>query len=102
MSVIVDLTIFPMDKQGSSLSPFVARVINVIRSSGLAHKLGPMGTAIEGEWDEVMKVVDKCYKELEPDCDRIYMTMKVDARKGRSDGMKTKIASVDEKVSKLN
>lgn len=100
MSVIIDFSIFPMDKGTQSLSPYVARAIRIVRDSGLAYQLGPMGTAIEGEWDEVMQVVDRCYKELEPESDRIYMNIKVDSRKGRANGLEGKTASVTEKIGK--
>lgn len=98
MSVIVDFSIFPLDKTGSSFSPYVARIHNVLKESGLPHSLGPMGTTLEGEWDEVMRVIDACYKELEQDCDRIYLNIKADSRKGREDGMSSKVASVREKM----
>lgn len=98
MSVIVELTIFPTDK-GTSLSPYVARALRVIMESGLPHRLGPMGTCIEGEWDEVMAVVDGCYKALEPDCERIYMTMKVDAKKGPGGRINAKMGSVMDKLA---
>lgn len=99
MSVIAELSIFPMDK-GVSMSPYVARVVTVIKQSGLAYDFGPMGTTIEGEWDEVMGTVSACYKELEQDCDRIYLTLKVDARKGRINGLKGKTDSVAAKLEK--
>jgi len=99
MSVILDFSIFPMDKTGSSLSPYVARALNIIKESGLEHTLGPMGTCIEGEWDDVMAVVDACYRELQPDSDRIYINLKADCRKGRTDGMSAKVRSVREKQS---
>ena len=97
MSVIAELSIFPMDK-GVSMSPFVARVVTVIKQSGLSYVFGPMGTTIEGEWDEVMHTVSECYKELEQDCDRIYLTLKVDARKGRQNGLTSKTESVAAKL----
>lgn len=93
MSVIIDIAIFPMDKEGTSVSPYVGRVLKVISQSGLPHVPGPMGTAVEGEWGEVMGVVDACYRELEHDCERIYMTLKVDGRSGRRDGLKGKVRS---------
>jgi uncharacterized protein (TIGR00106 family) len=99
MSVIVDLSIFPMDKQGTGLSPYVARVLDVISRSGLPHRLGPMGTAVEGEWEEVMDVVDKCYRALEGDCERIYLSVKADIRRGRTNGLDAKVAAVREKRS---
>ena len=52
---------FPLDK-GESVSPYVARLVRVIRESGLPHKLGPMGTSIEGEWHQVMAVVTHCFE----------------------------------------
>ena len=97
MSVIVDFAIFPMDK-GESLSPYVARAIKVINESGLPHKLHPMGSCIEGEWDEVIGVVTKCLKEMEKDCDRINVNFKADYRKGEPGRMDRKIESVKSKL----
>lgn len=99
MSVIIDFSIFPMDKGGQSLSSYVARALDIIDKSGLEYRLGPMGTAIEGEWNEVMGVVDACYKALEPESDRIYINIKVDAKKGRTRGLAGKVDSVKEKTS---
>ncbi len=98
MSVIVNLTIFPMDKSGQSLSPYVARILDLIKKSGLDHELGPMGTCIEGEWQDVMALVDACYRDMEKDSDRIYLHMTADSRKGRKNGMVTKVRSVQEKL----
>lgn len=99
MSVIVDFSIYPMDKGAESLSPYVAQALNIIKESGLDYKLGPMGTAIEGEWDEVMKVIDACYRVLEKDSDRVFLNLKADSRKGRKNGLSAKIDSVQTKMS---
>ncbi len=93
MSVIAELSVFPMDK-GISVSPYVARVVKIIESSGLPHELNSMGTCLEGEWPAVFKVVDQCFNVLQTDCDRIYMTIKVDYRKNRFGGLNSKVASV--------
>ena len=97
MSALVDLSIFPLDK-GDSLSAYVARVLKIIKNSGLPYKIGPMGTSVEGEWDEVMGVVNNCFEELKKDCDRIYMTLKVDYRKGPPGRIESKLRSVEEKL----
>jgi len=94
MSVIIDFSIFPMGTGDQSLSPYVARVLDVIKSSGLPHQLGPMGTSIEGDWADVMAVVDACYRDLEQDNDRIYLNIKIDSKKGRTNGIATKVESV--------
>jgi uncharacterized protein (TIGR00106 family) len=97
MSVIVNLALFPMGK-GESASPYVARAAKIIRASGLPNQLHPMGTCIEGEWDEVMAVVGRCFKALENDCGRIYLTLAADYRKGVDDRLGRKVASVEEKL----
>jgi len=91
------LSIFPVDK-GKSLSSYVARVIKIIKESGLPHKFGPMGTSMEGEWQEVMGLVERCLDELKKDCDRIYMTLKVDYRKDVAGRLEGKVMSVETKL----
>ena len=47
-------------------------------------------------------MVDKAYKLLEPDCERVYVSINLDIRKsdlGRIDG---KVKSVTEKLKKSN
>ena len=74
-----------------------ARVLDVITQSGLPYKLGPMGTCIEGEWDEVMAVVNACYHAIEHDADRIFLNFQADCKKGRKNGLDGKVRSVREK-----
>ncbi len=97
MSVIVEFSIFPMDK-GESLSPYVARALKLIQDSGLPYELNPMGTCVEGEWREVMALVDRCFQALEKDCNRINLSLKADYRKGPAGRMKSKVISVTEKL----
>lgn len=98
MSVIVELSIFPMDK-GSSLSPYVSRAVKIIRESGLPCNLGPMGTCIEGEWKEVMAVVNRCFEEISKDSGRVYVNIKADYQAGKDGRLTGKISSVEQKLS---
>ena len=97
MSVIVDVSIFPTDK-GTSVSPYVARVLRIIKASGLPYLLTPMGTCIEGEWSAVMAVIDSCFQDPTSDFGRIYLSVKADYRKGRRGGLQSKVASVETKL----
>ena len=97
MSTIVEFSIFPLDK-GESLSPYVARALKLIQDSGLPYELNPMGTCVEGEWNDVMALVNRCFEALEKDCNRISLSLKADYRKGPSGRMKSKIVSVREKL----
>jgi uncharacterized protein (TIGR00106 family) len=86
-----------MDK-GVSLSPYVARAIKIVKASGLPYRFGPMSTCIEGEYDEVMTVVNQCFKELQTDCDRVLIHLKADYREGPAGRMQGKIKSVESKL----
>jgi uncharacterized protein (TIGR00106 family) len=97
MSAIVELSIFPLNKTGESLSPYVARVLAVIEASGLPYRLNPMGTCVEGHWAQVLAVVSDCMKELQKDSERVYLTFKADWKRD-APRMGSKVASVEEKL----
>ena len=97
--VLAEFSIWPMDK-GESVGTYVARAVDIVDRSGLPYKLGPLGTCIEGEWHEVMAVIEQCYKALERDCARIACTIKIDYRKGRKGSLEAKVRSVEEKVGR--
>lgn len=52
---------FPVGK-GESLGVYVAECIKIVEANGLHYQLTPMGTIIEGEIEEVMKVIIDCHK----------------------------------------
>ena len=77
----------------------MARALKIVGESGLDYKLNPMGTTIEGEWDEVMGVVSRCFEEINKDCDRVYATVSADYRKGKSGRIESKVKSVEAKLT---
>jgi uncharacterized protein (TIGR00106 family) len=93
--VLAELTMFPTDK-GESVSKYVSQIIDNIDKSGISYKLTPMGTILEGTWDEVMGVVTSCFKILEPQANRINVSLKVDYRKGETSRMKSKTDKIKE------
>ena len=97
--VLIEFSMFPLDK-GESLSPYVARILDIIDQSGIPYRLNPMGTVLEGDYDEVMAVVRKCFKALEKDCNRISMTLKMDYRKTDQSRLESKIKKVESILKK--
>ncbi len=92
--VLLEFSMSPMDK-GESVSPYVSRSLDIIDKSGVPYRLNPMGTVLEGEWDEVFGVVKKCYDRMRKDCKRISIGIRVDYRKGPRGRLESKIASVE-------
>ncbi|RUM59218.1 MAG: thiamine-binding protein [Persephonella sp.] len=100
MSVLVEFAMFPTDK-GESVSSYVSRIIKMIDEEGIPYKLTPMGTVFEVEnMEDALNILNKAYKQLEPDCNRVYSVVKFDIRKNKSNRLKQKIKSVEEKLGK--
>ena len=97
--VLLEFSMFPLDK-GPSLSPYVARSLDIIDRSGLPYRLGPMGTTIEGQFDELMAVVKDCFQAMAADCGRIECSLKLDYRRGHEGRLEAKVASVEQKVGR--
>ncbi|MBT3353311.1 MAG: MTH1187 family thiamine-binding protein [Candidatus Scalindua sp.] len=97
--MVVNFTVVPIGKD-SSLSAKVAEVLKIISDSGISYKLHSMGTILEGEWDEIMRLIKKCHKKILKDSDRVLTTITIDDRKGRTDRIAGKVKSVEEKLGK--
>jgi uncharacterized protein (TIGR00106 family) len=80
---------------GTSVSGLVSRAVDIIDRSGLPYRLGPMGTCVEGEWDEVLAVLKACFERMTEDCERISLSFKGDWRTGASGRLSGKIAKVE-------
>ncbi len=100
--LLAEFSIWPMDK-GESVGKYVARALDIVDKSGLAYKLGPLGTCLEGDYDQVMDIIKKCHDELLKDSVRIACTIKMDYRKGATNRLEAKVKSVEQSLGrKLN
>lgn len=97
--VLLEFSMSPLGK-GESVSKYVARSLDIIDKSGVDYRLNPMGTVLEGEWDEVFTVVKRCYERMKKDCGRISCTIKVDYRKGYTGRLQGKVASIEKKLKR--
>ena len=91
--VLLEFSMSPLGK-GESVAPYVARCLEVVAASGLDYQLHAMGTILEGEWEQVFAVVQRCYEVLKPDCDRISCSIKLDYRKQHAGQLRGKVERV--------
>ncbi len=97
-NVICELVMVTYDI-GPSLSPFVAKVIKEIKKdTKVKHILTPMGSVLEGQWKDVMSLVDDLFQRFSPDFERIGITIKIDYRRSKQNRIEGKIKSVEEKL----
>lgn len=95
MNTLVAVAIAPLGI-GDELASEVAEVIRVIRESGLPNRTNSMFTEIEGEWDEVLRVVKEATFVLAEKGIRTEVVLKADVRPGFSNMMEQKVAKVDD------
>lgn len=94
MNTLIAVAIAPFGV-GDELSSEVAEVVKVIRESGLQNRTYSMFTEIEGEWDEVMRVVRDATFVLAEKGIRTEVILKADVRPGFSHMMDEKVARVN-------
>lgn len=97
--MIVEFTVVPLDK-GESLGDYVSEVIDLVDRSGLDHCLTPMGTIVEGDWDEIMGLVKACHMHMRSHSRRVSTSIKIDDREGARGRIRGKIRSVEERLGR--
>jgi len=95
MNVLVAVAIAPLGV-GDELGPQVAEAVRVIRQSGLRSRTTSMFTEIEGEWDDVMRVVKEATMALASKGLRTEVVLKADVRPGHEGMMDAKVRTVEE------
>ena len=93
---LMEFTMIPLDK-GDSFSTYVAQTIAIVKESGLDYRLTPMGTVVEGQWEDFTDLLTRCIRNLEKVSDRISLSVKFDIRKGVTGALDGKIRSVQNK-----
>lgn len=84
---------------GAELSDYVAEAVAVIRDSGLPNETNAMFTNIEGNLDDVLRVVRDATMKLAGQGYRTGVSLKLDIRPGFSGQMAQKPALVDEIIA---
>lgn len=94
MNTLIAVAIAPLGV-GDELKEYVADVVEIIRRSGLPNRTTSMFTEIEGEWDDVMKVVKDAAFTLAEKGIRTEVVLKADIRPGFTNMIDDKVEKVD-------
>jgi uncharacterized protein (TIGR00106 family) len=97
--MLIEFSIIPIGI-GSSIGDRLAEVLKIVDASGLPYKVNPMGTVVEGEWDEVVKLIKKCHKAVMKTGDRAVTTISIDDRKGKPNRIEEKVKSIERRIGK--
>jgi uncharacterized protein (TIGR00106 family) len=95
--MLAEFSVVPIGK-GESVSEYVADCLELVVASGIDYRVNPMGTVVEGEYDEVMDLIKRCHGKVLERCPRVITTIKLDDRRGVSGTIESKVRSVEERL----
>ena len=97
--MLVSFSVIPIGS-GISMGDKIAEILKIVDRSGLPYKINPMGTVVEGEWDEIMRLIKKCHKITMKSGERTITAISIDDRKGKGRRIHEKVKSVERKIGK--
>jgi len=56
---LLSVQIIPKTKNGEEVIPYVDRAIEIIKQSGVAYRVGPLETTMEGDFDELLAILKR-------------------------------------------
>jgi uncharacterized protein (TIGR00106 family) len=96
---VVFLSITPIGTGTPSVSRYVAGVQEILRASGLRSELTAMGTILEGDLDEILRVVRRMHEHpFTQGAVRVSTLVKIDDRRDKEHTIAGKMKSVREKL----
>lgn len=95
--MIVQFSVNPMDSE--HISEDISKITAYLDKMGLDYDVGPIGTSIQGDWDTIMPIIQKCHQMIIRDHARVLTTITIDDHKYKEHSIETSIASVSEPAS---
>lgn len=92
--MLVELSVNPLGR-GTHLSNDLAEILKLVDDSGLPYKLTPLGTCIEGDWDEVMPLIRACHDKARSMSPHVFTTLRIEDEEGAADKIEQNVAAVE-------
>lgn len=95
--MLIEFSIVPIGSS-SHISGEIAEALKIVDASRLPYQLTPMGTCLEGEWDEVMAVIKQCHERVRGRCSHLQTTIRIEDDAGERGKLSRNVRSVEEKI----
>lgn len=97
---IAEVSVVPLGTKTPSVSKYVARAVKVLeREKDVKYEITAMGTIIEADLDRILAVVKKMHEgTFGEGVARVLTTVKIDDRRDKTQGIKTKLDSLKRKL----
>jgi len=79
----------------ASVSPYIAKVQQLLKESGLKYSMHANGTTVEGSWEEVTGVIGQAHGMLhEQGVVRVHTDLRIGSRTDKKETAESKVESV--------
>jgi uncharacterized protein (TIGR00106 family) len=96
MEMIVQFSVNPMDSE--HISEDINKITAYLDKIGIDYDVGPIGTSIQGDWDTIMPVIQKCHQMIVRDHARVLTTITIDDHKHKEHSLEAAMTSVAEPI----
>ncbi len=98
---ILEISVVPLGTSDTSLSDFVADCLRVLREERVTYELSAMGTNIEGNLKDLIRIALKMHEvPFKRGARRVLTTLKIDDRRDKQGTLKAKKEAVQKKLRK--
>lgn len=94
--MLAQFTVHPMDE--THLSKDVAQMMQILDREDVTYCLGPMATAVEGNWGHIMSAIRSCHDAMRERHARVITTITIDDRKGEAHHLDEIVPIVEAKL----
>ena len=96
---ILEISVVPIGTKETSLSSYVADCIRILKKERVPHELTSMGTNIEGDLKDLMKIALKMHETpFKKGARRVLTTLKIDDRRDKKGTLSGKKRAVQSKL----
>jgi uncharacterized protein (TIGR00106 family) len=96
--MLAEFSIYPLGGT-RHLSKDIAHVVQALAGTGLHFELGPLSTAIEGDWDAVLHAIHTCHRKMVEAHDRVITTITIDECKSGQHRLAEMVDSVKRQLA---
>jgi uncharacterized protein (TIGR00106 family) len=99
---IMEISVVPIGTQNTSVSPFVAACVKLIEQQGLTYEVTSMGTAVEGEVDDLLTLAAQMHQApFSLGAQRVLTTIRLDERRDKELRIAEKKAAVFKRLREM-
>ena len=95
--MLMEFSVLPLGT-GPRLSGAVADLLKIVHASGLAYQLTPLGTCVEGEWEDLFALVKRCHEKARESATHVVTTIRLEDDAGETGKLQKNVRSVEEKL----